>query len=910
MAENFLPLPEKPFSSANEEIAFLRQELAKKEQIGESSVEKSNIAKEAIRAYQDLPSDKVMPPERSISPEATEAIVLKLAPEAHDHKMGELLGIMQEKGVKNALSIVQKMNSPHLEDDFHRFLIEYLKEGFSVTGLKPKTMMWRSLHLTLFEISLPEAGEGEQNKTLKEQISRMEQLYAGLLSISTSEDSKEKNYFTLEIANANQSDEFIFYASVPNDKIDLFEKQLLAIFPEAKVSEKKDDYNIFNEEGVSLTAVADLSKESALPLKTYENFDFDPINVLLNAFSKISKTGEGSSIQILLRSSSDFYLKRYKSVLTKLQEGEKLKDALRGPKSVLSHVGDFFSPNTSPSKKSSDGPKTLDQTSIEAVTAKLGSPTVETVIRLAVSAGTTERAKEILSHLESAFNQLENTHGNKIKFIEAKGRHAREELTNFVFRNFDEKAIMPLNLKELTTILHFPTSSGKGTPQLKQVRAVGAPAPLNLPTDGILLGVNRYRGVENKIIMSEDDRLRHFYTIGQTGTGKSTLLKNMIVQDIEQGHGVCMIDPHGVDVIDVLGSVPEHRLNDVIYFDPAYTERPMALNMLEFDPKYPEQKTFVVNELLGIFNKLFDMKTAGGPMFEQYFRNAVLLTMEDAESGNTLVDVSRVLADKTFREKKLMRCKNPIVVEFWHGVADKAGGEAALANIVPYITSKFDGFLSNDIMRPVIAQEKSSFNFREVMDSKKILLVNLSKGRLGDLNAHLIGLILVGKILMAALSRADSLGQNLPPFYLYIDEFQNVTTDSIATILSEARKYKLSLNMAHQFIDQLDDKIKSAVFGNVGSLAVFRVGADDAEYLEKQFEPTFTAKDIMNLDNRMAYLKLLVNGLTAKPFDISTLAPAKPTVENIERIKQLSYQKFGRPRAEVEAEVMGKYKKA
>ena len=296
-------------------------------------------------------------------------------------------------------------------------------------------------------------------------------------------------------------------------------------------------------------------------------------------------------------------------------------------------------------------------------------------------------------------------------------------------------------------------------------------------------------------------------------------------------------------------------------------------------------------------------------MFEQYFRNATMLVIDDPESGNTLLDVSRVMSNKAFRDMKVSRCRNPVVVQFWREVAEKAGGESSLANMVPYITSKFDVFLANDIMRPIIAQEKSSFNFREIMDNKKILLVNLAKGRLGDINANLIGLILVGKILMSALSRVDSLGKDLPPFYLYIDEFQNITTNSISTILSEARKYKLSLNIAHQFIAQLEEGIKDSVFGNVGSMAVFRVGAEDAEFLEKQFAPVFTAKDLMNIDNRNAYLKMLSNGRPVRPFNIETLTPPAGDKENIAKLKELSYLKFGGDRVSIEGEIMRKYEK-
>jgi len=331
--------------------------------------------------------------------------------------------------------------------------------------------------------------------------------------------------------------------------------------------------------------------------------------------------------------------------------------------------------------------------------------------------------------------------------------------------------------------------------------------------------------------------------------------------------------------------------------------------MLEYDIRYPEQKTFVVNEMLSIFNKLFDMKTAGGPMFEQYFRNSVMLVLEDPTSGNTLLDVSRVLSNKQFRDLKISKCKNPLVIQFWKEIAEKAGGEASLANIVPYIVSKFDVFLQNDIMRPIIAQEKSSFNFREIMDNKKILLVNLSKGRLGDINANLLGLIIVGKILMAALSRVDSLGKDLAPFYLYIDEFQNITTDSISAIFSEARKYKLSLTVAHQFIAQLEEGIRDSVFGNVGSIASFRVSSEDAEYLEKQFAPVFSAKDLMNVDNLNCYLKMLSSGRPVKPFSLFVPFPPRGESSLIDKIKELSYLKYGRERELVETEIMKKYEK-
>jgi hypothetical protein len=383
----------------------------------------------------------------------------------------------------------------------------------------------------------------------------------------------------------------------------------------------------------------------------------------------------------------------------------------------------------------------------------------------------------------------------------------------------------------------------------------------------------------------------------------------MIIQDIKNGDGVCFIDPHGSDIQDILANIPPERMDDVIYFDPAYTARPMGLNMLEYDVNYPEQKTFVVNELLAIFNKLFDMKTAGGPAFEQYFRNSALLVMEDPASGMTLLEIGRVLADKEFRDMKLSRCKNPIIKQFWEN-AEKTSGESSLANFVPYVTNKFDVFISNDIMRPVIAQEKSVFNFREIMDNKKILLVNLAKGRLGDINANLIGLILVGKITMAAMSRVDILGKGkINDFYLYIDEFQNITTDSIEVILSEARKYRLSLNIAHQYVEQLEENIKNAVFGNVGSMVVHRVSTENAEIFSKQFEPTFTPHDIIKLENLNCYIKMLVNGMPVKPFNSHTPFPPRGNTDFADKLKELSYLKFGRDRAEIEEEILERYLK-
>ena len=918
MAEGFEKIEQK-FTSPQEELDFLRAQVAKHEKVmAEKGIEipRESIITEKIIDYKENVPEKILHKDYQMKPEAVDAIVLDLTPEEHDVKMEELVSILQTKGLMNALLVTEKMNDSHLDDDFHRFLVQYVKAGLPMHNASEKSPFFKALKMTLFEVALPEGTEEkEQQKNLKELISRMEQFYAGMLSVQNEKDGPA--YFTIELAKANASEEFIFYISVPDRKKELFEKQILSIFPKAKIFEKKDDYNIFNESGVAVGAYAKQKSNHIFPLKTYDQFDYDPLNVILNSFSKINKDGEGAAIQLIFRPAGDPYVNFYKRALKDISKGMKLKTAINMDrlsfggilKKILKDIfGEIFKSKKKVEEKEKDKEQ-VDQVVLQNINNKITSPVVETNIRIVASSSTLPEAEEILNDLESSFNQFENTGSNRLEFKQMKGHDLTKLFREFSFRVFRDEYKMPINIKEITTMMHLPSSDIKSSPQLRQSKAGTAPAPMGLPQQGVLLGVNKNRNVETKIYMAKEDRLRHFYTIGQTGTGKTTLLKNMIAQDILNGDGVCMIDPHGSDIQDILAIIPKERYEDVIYFDPSYTARPMGLNMLEYDVRFPEQKTFVVNEMLSIFNKLFDMKTAGGPMFEQYFRNAVMLVLEDPTSGNTLLDVSRVLASKAFRDMKVANCKNPIVVQFWKEIAEKAGGESSLANIVPYITSKFDVFLQNDIMRPIVAQEKSAFNFREIMDNKKILLVNLSKGRLGDINANLIGLILVGKILMAALSRVDSLGSELPPFYLYIDEFQNITTDSISTILSEARKYKLSLNIAHQFIKQLDEKIKDSVFGNVGSIAAFRVGSEDAEFLEKQFSPVFTAKDIMNIDNFNAYIKMLANGKPVRPFNIENMPPPKGDKEIIGKLKELSYLKFGRDHEEVEKEIMKKYEK-
>ncbi len=915
MESSFREMPK--FTSPEEELDFLREQVADKERLliekGHFENAKENSVREVITEYTQAPKEKVLHKDLAMKERETEGIVLKLKPEIHDTVMEEILGILLTKGIKNAMSIVESMNNPHIDDDFHRLLIQYLKSGQIINGLKEASHLSKELHTTLFEVTLPNS-LGENQKGFKDFIGAMEQFYAGMQSISSPRNNENQNYFTLEIALDNHTDQVVIYASVPNVFVSLFEKQVLAFYSDAKIIEVSDDYNIFSDKGVSAGAYAALYERGVLPIKTYEEIDHDPMNTILNVFSKLKKSGEGAAIQIIIVPAGEKFTKEFHAILDDVRSGSSVKHASdnfyklhkafwNASKELIFGV----QKKKDESEKYISGRSAIDDGAAEKIATKMKSTIMKTNIRVVASGETKERAEAILKEIESSFNQFTLPSSNSILFERASGSNLKKFFHDFSYRAFSPDHTMPFNLKELASIFHFPVGVSSQS-QLKEAKAGIAPAPMEMGDEGILLGINSYRGNDTEIRMTREDRMRHMYVIGQTGTGKTNILLNMVTQDIRNGDGCCYIDPHGTDIQTILSRIPKERIDDVIYFDPAYTARPMGLNMLEFDPRYPEQKTFVVNELMGIFNKLFDMKTSGGPMFEQYFKNSAFLIMEDPESGCTLLEISRVLSDKAFRDMKLAKCKNPIIKQFWIA-AEQTTGEQALSNFIPYITSKFDNFISNDIMRPVVLQEKSVFNFREIMDNKKILLVNLSKGRLGEINANLIGLLLVGKIQMAALSRVDMFGKPMNDFYLYIDEFQNVTTDSIASILSEARKYRLSLNVAHQYISQLEDNIKNAIFGNVGSMAVFRVSPEDANFLEPKFKPTFSAQDIIKIDNYNAYVSMLVKGQPTKPFNMQTLPPEKGNPEIVESLKELSYLKYGRDREEVEAEIMAKYEK-
>ena len=781
-------------------------------------------------------------------------------------------------------------------------------------SFRTKGSIARALNMSLFLITLPREvpSANSQQRTEKELISVMEQLYSSFTNIHAKGWNKfiyGEPYIVLEIGVHHVGEEIHFYMAVPKSYEQIFEKQVHGFFPTAEVV-KVNDYNIFNPNGFSLGAYFKLKSNSILPFKTYQLLQADPLGELATSLSKLQKEAEGAAIQILIKPShQDGMRKLAQKVAKEMQSGFKFSTAMSRAKSSKKEKPK--GPNDPPEMPRVVTP--FEEEVIKGIQSKASKPLFDTNIRIVVSASTEPRANQLLNDISGAFVQFSAIEMNSLKLIKPSSGALRKLFFNFSFRLFDNSQTTLLSSEEITSLFHFPLGTTYA-PRIKFLRSKPAEPPPNLPQEGLVLGKNIFRGVESLIKMTDEDRRRHLYIIGQTGTGKSTMMKALLRQDIENGKGICLIDPHGEFAEFVLSIVPKERIDDVIYFDPGDISRPMGLNMLEIDPTHPEQKTMVIDELFGIFEKLYDLKTTGGPMFEKYFKNSALLLLDDYQNEiPTLADISRVLVNDAYRADKLSRETNPLVKEFWQMEAEKAGGEASLANMAPYISSKITSFIFNEFLRPIINQKKSSFNFREVMDGQKILVVNLSKGKIGDLNANLLGMVIVGKLLMAALSRIDIVDEkSRKDFYLYIDEFQNFTTDNIATILSEARKYRLDLIIAHQFIKQLKENIRDAVFGNIGSIVSFRIGPDDSEFMKNKFEPVFSPQDLMNIDNLNAYVNLLVNGQTTRPFNIrlqTELVFGAGSQELAETIKESSKLKYGRPREEVEEEIRSKFQK-
>ncbi len=754
-----------------------------------------------------------------------------------------------------------------------------------------------------------ETGEGTKER-VHEAIAAAEAFFANLGGLKPQKGWKAWLYgrtdeMALEIVCLKKV--IKFYVTVPRSSQTFIEQAISAAWSDANV-EPVEDFNIFSPTGVVVGAHVKLARLSAFPIKTYRKQDKDPLNALTQSVAKLPET-EGAAFQFLIRPTSGAWRKRGIKIAANMKKGMTISEAVSGQKKSKAGLAEL-----SGMKQFKEAQEhrlsPLDEQAMQGLEEKASKAGLEVCARIVACGDSAESAQSSLASMLNAFAPY-NVYEYGNSFAKDVPRSKARTLSAFVHREFDDNRTFILNAEELASVWHLPTPWSE-TPNIQWLLARRVPAPANIPRpeEGhVQLGNNVYRGVHTPIWIKEADRRRHMYVIGKSGTGKTEMMKAMVQQDIEAGRGVCVIDPHGDFADDALAFVPKERADDVIFFDPSDFDRPMGLNMLEFDPAHPEQKTFVINEMLKIFDKLYDLKSTGGPMFELYMRNAILLLMAHPESGSTLMEIPRVLADEDYRAFKLSKCADQNVKDFWEKEAQKAGGEASLANMVPYITSKLTPFIYNDYMKPIIGQQQSAFTLRDVMDGRKILLLKLSKGKIGDLNAYLIGMVLVGKILMAALSRGDLAAADRKDFYLYIDEFQNFLTDSISAILSEARKYGLDLVIAHQFVGQLEGKagdtvIRDAIFGNVGSMFVNRVGVEDAEFLAKEFAPTFTQYDLVNVESFTFNAKILIDNQASKPFNFRPLQARKPADKTVaEQIRELSRLRFGRDREIVMEEI-------
>jgi hypothetical protein len=779
--------------------------------------------------------------------------------------------------------------------------------------LRSKNRVPRSLSMVTLEILVPREVKPvteEAKKEEKDIISVAEQLFANLYAI------RRGGLPTLISGPDFISFEIVawkglihFYVACPRRLQEYIEKVIHAQYPKALI-EESGEYNIFQPKYHVKGAEVYLAKKNYLPIKTYKSLETDPLNSTTNALSKLEED-DGAAVQIIIRPASRVWMKNGRKIARKMIQQGKTFEQVTAP-GLLKLFGAGGKKGEAPSllpfgSEKERTPEAYTRLSpmqeeiakaLEEKSNKLG---FEACVRIITSSKSEAKAEMYLEALKGSFVEYTSPTMNNFVF---RRPNIQKIIAGFIFRYFEGKTLASwkniLNTEELTSIYHLPTKFTE-TPNINWLMARDAPPPTNLPREGLLLGKNEYRGIETKVRIEDDDRRRHMYIIGQTGTGKSVFLTNMAIQDIQNGKGVCVVDPHGELIEGILPYIPKKRADDVILFEPFDIERPFGLNMLEY--KTEDQKDFAVQEMIAIFYKLFPPEIIG-PMFEHNMRNVMLTLMSDYENPGTLAEIPRMFTDPDFQKTWIKKLKDPVVRAFWEKEMAKTS-DFHKSEMLGYLISKVGRFVENEMMRNIIGQTHSSFDLRKIMDEGKILLVNLSKGKVGEVNSSLLGLIVVSKIQMAAYSRADIPESQRKDFYLYVDEFQNFATDSFASILAEARKYRLNLIVAHQYITQLKENIRDAVFGNVGTFCSFRIGVEDAEIVAKQFDPVFTQTDLINIERFHVYLKLMVKAGVSKPFTMATYPPP-PTanLELAEAIRQLSRLKYGRDRRIVESEVM------
>jgi hypothetical protein len=779
----------------------------------------------------------------------------------------------------------------------------------------------RGLKMVPMIIHLPpttddiDAGSRDERDVNEEELSQAEVMY-NIISSTAMKGFKSKIYgqrhLSFEIVAKDGL--ILYYVVVPIVLVDVVRQAIAAAYPSARL-EEVEEHNIFSAAGKLSGTIGGeftLKKSFMYPIATYQESKRDAARAILNALSGATRE-DGVGVQILIRPAQEGWVR---AALNKVEHIK--KDRASGKKSghsaALKGIGSaLWKPPSADDHKDERGVETqltsVEQKEIDAIEEKTRYPGYEVLIRVIASSNTSSRSQTLMKNVVAAFSLFDSPSYNGFKF--AISRNVEELVTAYIFRFFPQSVNTNiLNSVELSTIFHLPSQNNIPTSQVQRQMSKQVDGPTQIMEEGVLLGYNEFRGVKKPIRLSTNDRRRHTYIIGQTGTGKSVLLENIAYQDMMEGGGFAFVDPHGDSVEKLLGKVPKERVEDVIYFNPGDMTNPIGLNMFEFD--HPDQKDFLVQEAINMLYGLYDPGHTGivGPRLEHIFRNCALLLMSDP-AGGTFIDIPKLLIDDEFMKSKLKYVTDQTVLDFWTKEFPDSKRSNESGEVISWVVSKFGPFISNDAMRNIIGQTKSGFNLRDIMDNRKILLVNLSKGKMGELNSKLLGIIFVMKFQAAAMGRANIPEDEREDFCLFVDEFQNFATDSFESILSEARKYRLNLVLGNQFMTQLTDKIREAIIGNVGTVISGRIGVTDADILVKKFSPTFDAEDLTKMPNHQSITSVMIQNVPSAPFSMNWIAPmGEMNPQLSDALKRLSATKYGKPRATVEKEIFDRLGKA
>jgi len=742
---------------------------------------------------------------------------------------------------------------------------------WAVFFLRRKNDYKRTLNLVFLRITLPKKNSDldekkETTKDFKEMVALMEQLLSSLKSIYSHKIIKKllgQDLISFEYVAHNQ--EIYFYVVCPKNYQKLIEKQINGFYTDAIVEETRE-INIFEGRKYNSATYLYSKKPFYYPIKTYQKLESDPINNITNAFSKLEEDAS-AVVQILLKPIDDDWQNECAKASIKIMKGKNPYFTLNPFKLIMGFIGAMLSGGNNEKDPNSDSnTSALTQERAKTVDEKWDKTGYTAVIRVVTSWNDQNMTEVELKNILSSFSQFSYPDFNK--FSSTLRHNKKKIIKNYIYRYFKSPfwiKKMLLNTEEIASIFHFPHIRYNNVAEIKWQNFKIVKAPTDIPKEWILIGHNAYRWSKKEIRVKTEDRFRHFYIIGQTGTGKTSTMHVLGRQDLANGEWMAVIDPHGDLVKDLLPFVPRERADDVIIFDPSDKERPIWMNILEAAPE------------------------------------------------GALTDIIRLFTDDDFQKDHVRNVKNPIVKAWWEKTFANMW-DREKKEIIPYFSAKFGQFITNTTMRNIIGQTESSFDIGDIMQQKKILLVNLSKGLIGDLNSELLWLILVSKMQMAAMRRQNMAKEDRSDFYLYIDEFQNYITPSIESILSEARKYRLGLVLAHQYLGQLEKSdaltksnlnLKNAIFGNVWSVMSYKVWPEDGEFMAKYYQPTFSEQDLINMDKFKAVMKLAVDNQPTTPFSI---IPKNPYLETgdakvAKALVELSRLKYGRDRAFVSKEI-------